>query len=100
MPIWPRPLKKTRSPGSSWSSGTGVPTFHIAYEECGRETPSCAYAYMTRPEQSKPDGDAPAQTYGTPTYDSATPTTPSYFDAGSTLAPSGVRADAPTTEFA
>src|SRR4051812_36084974 len=39
-----------------------------AYELCGRLTPACGNAYMTRPEQSKPDGLAPPQRYGTPRY--------------------------------
>src|SRR5919198_638788 len=38
--------------------------------------PTCAYTYITRPEQSKPDGDAPPQTYGVPRYCIAIPTTP------------------------
>ena len=53
-----------------------TPSPHIAYEECGSETPTCEYAYITSPEQSKPPGEAPAQTYGVPRYDIATPTTP------------------------
>src|SRR5205823_9909028 len=44
-------------------------------ELCGSETPTCAYTYMTRPEQSKPDGDAPPHRYGTPRYCSAIATT-------------------------
>ncbi len=31
---------------------------------------------MTSPEQSKPAGEAPPQTYGVPRYDIATPTAP------------------------
>jgi hypothetical protein len=41
----------------------------------GRLIPICAYAYMTRPEQSNPPGEAPPQTYGTPRYDIAIETT-------------------------
>ena len=51
---------------------------------------------MTSPEQSKPPGEAPAQTYGVPMYDIATPTTPEWLDGGTTVAPSGVEALAPT----
>src|SRR4051794_16662258 len=76
MPTWPSPSKKTRSPGWSWSRDTGTPAPYCAYEECGSDTPTCAYAHMTRPEQSKPPGDEPPHTYGTPSCDIATPTTP------------------------
>ena len=51
---------------------------------------------MTSPEQSNPPGEAPAQTYGVPMYDIATPTTPEWLDGGTTAAPSGVEALAPT----
>src|SRR5438874_961452 len=56
MPTWLAPAKKTRSPGSSWPIDTGEPIANCAYELCGSETPTCANAYMTRPEQSKPRG--------------------------------------------
>src|SRR3954452_1396155 len=96
MPTWLAPEKKTRSPGCSWPIDTGVPIPNCAYELCGSEMPTFANAYITRPEQSKPRGDAPAQTYGTPRYCMATPTTPPWTFGGATLEPSGVDADAPT----
>src|SRR4029079_17722119 len=45
-----------------------------AYELCGRLTPAAANAYITRPEQSNPDGLAPPQRYGTPRDCIAIPT--------------------------
>ena len=51
--------------------------------------PIWAYAYITRPEQSKPLGDEPPQTYGTPMYWSAIPTTPEWLSGGSTVSPYG-----------
>ena len=77
-------------------AGPATPSFHIAYDECGSETPTCAYAYMTSPEQSKPPGEAPAQTYGVPMYCIATPTTPRVArrrDDGRALGRRGARAD-------
>ena len=60
--------------------------------------PIWAYAYMTSPEQSNPPGEAPPQTYGTPRYDIAIETTWLPYDGGgTTVAPSGVEALAPTT---
>src|SRR4051794_169729 len=96
MPTCPRPSKKTRSPGASWSFETATPAPYCAYDECGSETPTCAYAYATRPEQSKPPGEPPPQTYGVPRYDMATPTTPPCVEGGATVAPSAA-AVAPTT---
>src|SRR5215204_1785692 len=84
------------SPGASWSRDTGTPIPQSAYVECGSETPICAYAYMMSPLQSKPLGEAPPHTYGTPRYCIATPTTPPCVDGGATVA-SGVDADTPTT---
>src|SRR5439155_15459280 len=75
MPTWPSPSKNTRSPGWSWSRETGLPIPYCAYELCGSETPTCANTYITSPEQSKPDGEAPPQRYGTPRYRSAIETT-------------------------
>ena len=60
--MWLAPVKKTRSPGSSWLIETGDPMLNIAYELCGSETPICAKTYMTKPEQSKPRGEEPPQT--------------------------------------
>src|SRR5918911_2975337 len=97
MPSWLAPAKNTRSPGWSWLIETGVPIPYCAYELCGSETPICAKAYMTSPEQSNPRGDAPPQTYGTPRYRIATPTTPPCDAGGATVDPSGVVAEAPTT---
>src|ERR671930_2685631 len=75
IPPWPSPSKKTRSPGCNWSRETGVPIPYWAYELCGSETPTCPNTYMTRPEQSNPEGDAPPQRYGTPRERSAIATT-------------------------
>src|SRR5207248_11084011 len=97
MPTWLAPAKKTRSPDWSWLIDTGVPIPYCAYELCGSETPIWAKAYMTRPEQSKPLGDAPPQRYGTPRYRMAIPTTPPCVDGGATVEPSGVEAATPTT---
>src|SRR5215211_2686793 len=82
MPSWPRPSKNTMSPGCSWLRSTGVPTPNCAAALCGSETPCCAYTYMTKPEQSKPDGSEPPQRYGVPRYCIAVPTTPPYCDGG------------------
>src|SRR6478672_4859019 len=73
---------------------TGVPIPTWEYVLCGSETPICAKTYITRPEQSKPRGEAPPQTYGTPRYCMAIPTTPPCTFGGATVEPSGV--DAPT----
>src|SRR5262249_21948786 len=95
MPTWLAPAKKTRSPGCSWLIETGAPIPNCAYELCGRETPICAKAYITRPEQSNPLGDAPPHTYGTPRYRIAIPTTPPWIDGGATVDPSGAPAPTP-----
>src|SRR5581483_6811398 len=76
MPTWPSPSKKTRSPGWRSLRATGLPIPYWAYELCGSEMPTWAKTYMTRPEQSKPEGEAPPQTYGVPRYRIAIPTTP------------------------
>jgi hypothetical protein len=34
--------------------------------ECGSEIPKCLYTYIVKPEQSKPEGEDPAHTYGVP----------------------------------
>ena len=47
---------------------------------------TCAYAYITRPEQSKPPGEAPPQTYGVPRYCIAIPTTPPKCEEGAAAA--------------
>src|SRR6478609_8657346 len=84
MPTWPRPSKNTRSPGSRALRGTDVPIEYWAAALCGSDTPSRPYTYMTSPEQSKPDGEAPPHTYGTPRYCSAIATAwpPSVLDGG------------------
>src|SRR6266508_5698868 len=71
--------------GSSWPIDTGVPIPIIAYELCGRGTPIWANTYMTKPEQSKPRGDAPPHTYGVPRYRIAIPTTPPWMLGGATV---------------
>src|SRR3954470_10085228 len=94
--MWPSPSKKTRSPGCSWSRDTAEPIAYSAYVECGTETPIWANAYETRPEQSKPLGLPPPQTYLTPRYCIAIPATPPCVDGGGaaeTLA-SGAATDA------
>src|SRR6476646_453590 len=95
MPTWPRPSKKTRSPGCRSPMETGTPMPYCEYELCGSELPICEKAYMTRPEQSKPDGSAPPQRYGTPRYCSAIPTTPPECD-GAAVGTLGVGAGAAT----
>src|SRR3954452_24117540 len=55
---------------------------YCAYVECGTETPIWANAYETRPEQSKPLGLAPPQTYLTPRYCIAMPATPPCVEGG------------------
>src|SRR5579884_3218348 len=102
MPTCPRPSKKTRSPGCSWSRDTGTPYPYCAYDECGSETPTCAYAHMTRPEQSNPPGAAPPHTYGVPSCESAIPTTSECVGGGATTVAGcevvvGVTAETPTT---
>src|SRR4051812_12611546 len=68
MPTWFKPSKNTRSPGCRPARSTRVPIPYCAAAKCGSEIPSCAYTYITSPEQSKPLGVAPPQTYGTPRY--------------------------------
>src|SRR5882672_2924186 len=98
MPTWPRPSKKTRSPGCSWSRETGTPAPYCAYDECGSETPTCAYAHITSPEQSKPPGEAPPQAYGVPSWDIATPAAPPCVEGGATtVSACGAMAVTPTT---
>ena len=71
---------------------------YCAYVECGSETPTCAYAHETRPEQSKPPGAPPPHTYGVPSCDIATPTTPPCVEGGATIVCScGATAETPTT---
>src|SRR5207244_6181072 len=84
MPTCPRPSKKTRSPGSSALLGTGVPYPYWPAALCGSETPSWPHTYIVSPEQSKPLGDAPPQTYGVPRYciTIATACPPSVLDGG------------------
>src|SRR5919201_1599577 len=82
MPTWPRPSKKTRSPGCSEPRETGVPYPYCAAALCGSETPTCAKTYIVKPEQSKPEGEAPPQTYGVPRYCIAIPTTPPWVGGG------------------
>ena len=48
----------------------------------GSETPTCANTYCTKPEQSKPDGLAPPETYGVPMYLNASATTAEVFRSG------------------
>src|SRR5215831_838201 len=71
---------------------------YCAYDECGSETPTCAYAHITRPEQSKPPGAEPAQTYGVLSCDIAYCTTlPCVGGGATTVSADGVIAEAPTT---
>src|SRR4051812_22749037 len=57
------------------SSGTASPTRACSREVRGSETPFFAKTYFVKPEQSKPFGVLPPQTYGTPRYRSAVPST-------------------------
>src|SRR5689334_13508578 len=61
------------SPGSiaPKSSGTPPPTRACSRAVRGSETPFFAKTYFVKPEQSKPFGVLPPQTYGTPMYLSA-----------------------------
>src|SRR5215203_3009498 len=59
------------SPGASADTETGVPEPICILDECGRETPAAAQAYMVRPEQSNASGPAAAHTYGLPSLDRA-----------------------------
>src|SRR5215211_2465054 len=62
----------TRSPGWSWSALMRWLMLNCERDECGRDFPPAAHAYMVRPEQSKPfPGVAPPQRYGTPSWDFA-----------------------------
>ena len=53
-PTWPRPLKKTRSPGWSSERETATPTVYCVETVRGSETPTREKTYITNPEQSKP----------------------------------------------
>src|SRR5215211_8811210 len=75
MPLCPRLSKATMSPGCIWLRETGAPSPYWRATPCGSETPTCAKPYITKPEQSKPLGDSPPQTYGTPRYCIAIETT-------------------------
>src|SRR5215207_9184448 len=69
----PRSAKRRRSPGriESKSSGTPSPARSCSREVLGSATPFFAKTYFVKPEQSKPFGVLPPQTYFTPTYWSA-----------------------------
>src|SRR6187549_3539304 len=73
----PGSAKSRRSPAriSPKSSGTPSPTRACSREVRGSDTPFFAKTYFVNPEQSKPFGVLPPQTYGTPTYLSAVPST-------------------------
>ena len=60
----------------SLGTETARGSFHCSTVLWASETPSCPYTYWTSPEQSKPVGLAPAHTYGTPRYCTASDTTP------------------------
>src|SRR5215203_3588236 len=62
------------SPGASADTETGVPEPICMPDECGRETPAAAQAYMVRPEQSNAFGPAAPQAYGLPSTDLAAET--------------------------
>src|SRR5579864_1799798 len=95
MPTWLRParyvLAKTRtSPG--WRSSVLIwgPLASCPASLWGKETPNWLYTHITKPVQSKPDGDAPPQRYGLPTYcsaKSATSAPDSGFDVSAAPAP-------------
>src|SRR2546427_9078965 len=60
---WP---KKTRSPGSSWSTLTCLKEAYWSPAECPMTTPACRHEDIVSPEQSYDAGPEPAQTYGLP----------------------------------
>src|SRR6476661_7289236 len=62
----------------------------------GSETPFFAKTYFVKPEQSKPLGVLPPQTYGTPMYRSAVPSTRDAAAVG--LGERGMRVDDPPAE--
>src|SRR5690348_6930808 len=71
MPLWLRPglkvfWKKTRSPIWSWSRPGCAPLAYWANSPRLSGLPSCLARYQTKPEQSKPLGLEPPQTYGEP----------------------------------
>src|SRR3954454_12835137 len=69
MPTWVAGLwKKTRSPALASAALTALPACAWSCETRGRLTPNLLYTYWVRPEQSKPDGRSPPQTYFTPRY--------------------------------
>ena len=61
MPTWDIPAKNTTSPGRRCFRETYLPFPQSIQLECGSDTPTFLYTYMTKPEQSKPAGEAPAQ---------------------------------------
>src|SRR5215207_1228278 len=69
----PRSANRRRSPGriESKSSGMPSPARTCSREVRGSPTPFFAKTYFVKPEQSKPFGVLPPQTYFTPTYWSA-----------------------------
>src|SRR3954468_2736053 len=60
--------KKTRSPGLASAAVTALPACAWSCETRGRLTPNFLYTYCVRPEQAKPGGLSPPQTYLTPRY--------------------------------
>src|SRR6476646_4409611 len=74
MPTWWAGLpKKTRSPGCGLLARVAAMRCSSAVR--GSEMPILWKTYCVKPEQSKPDGVVPPQTYGTPAYWAATPRT-------------------------
>ena len=64
IPMWPG--DQSRSPGCACATGTWAPARYCSRDVRGRSTPASWKARSTRPEQSKPDGDAPPTTYWVP----------------------------------
>src|SRR4051812_9973195 len=98
----PFALKNTRSPACTFARETGVPTPNCANDVRGRVIPACRNAYCTSPEQSKPPGWAPPETYGVRIWARATATAepPPPDDGAGAALPEMPRADivaGPTT---
>src|SRR5438128_7407829 len=82
MPLWLRPAeyvfwKNTRSPGLSSSRDGCAPLLYSPNMPRLIDLPTWRAAYQTKPEQSKPLGLEPPQTYGAPSSFSPAPARPS-----------------------
>src|SRR3954447_8591882 len=82
MPLWLRPgeyvfWKKTRSPGLSSSRPGWAPLLYSPSMPRLSGLPTWRATYQMKPEQSKPLGLEPPQTYGAPSSFRPAPTRPS-----------------------